>query len=398
LCQQPRVRVNGESAGGLAWVITGGLLFHHGATGGFPASMAIDQAAGHGMAALVNTSGSTTPLLRAAVMTAVKGNDPRQVRPRDTGETARAEWDERAGALARALLDGDYASAHQMLPAESQPKVAALGDPPLRRLVGFPSAIPGKPRNPRRSPGPRPSQVFPRGQAADAVDYAGYSFLLPQKPEDILETLPDHDALLPRRRLEGGCRMSRAAASLAIVRATSRVVLAAPFIASGVEYFRDRRAREEVVRNLGYPVPEADAFIDAAAKTGCGLALAAGFQPELSAAALIADLAPMTVSTHAFWKAEDPRSRAMERNAFILNVAVAGGLLAVITGSRRGKRASSTAPTGVMRCRRLGTYATCKEAASHADPRTTMRYDRARTSLDRHATYIVATYIAGAAR
>jgi site-specific recombinase XerC len=39
-----------------------------------------------------------------------------------------------------------------------------------------------------------------------------------------------------------------------------------------------------------------------------------------------------------------------------------------------------------------------QEAASHADPRTTMRYDRARTSLDRHATYIVAIYIAGAAR
>jgi integrase/recombinase XerD len=38
-----------------------------------------------------------------------------------------------------------------------------------------------------------------------------------------------------------------------------------------------------------------------------------------------------------------------------------------------------------------------QEAASHADPRTTMRYDRARASLDRHATYIVATYIAGAA-
>ena len=38
------------------------------------------------------------------------------------------------------------------------------------------------------------------------------------------------------------------------------------------------------------------------------------------------------------------------------------------------------------------------EAASHADPRTTMRYDRARGSLGRHATYIVAAYIAGAAR
>jgi len=39
-----------------------------------------------------------------------------------------------------------------------------------------------------------------------------------------------------------------------------------------------------------------------------------------------------------------------------------------------------------------------QEAASHADPRTTMQYDRARGSLDRHATYIVAAYIAGAAR
>ena len=39
-----------------------------------------------------------------------------------------------------------------------------------------------------------------------------------------------------------------------------------------------------------------------------------------------------------------------------------------------------------------------QEAGSHADPRTTMRYDRARTSLDRHAICIVAAYPAGAAR
>jgi site-specific recombinase XerD len=39
-----------------------------------------------------------------------------------------------------------------------------------------------------------------------------------------------------------------------------------------------------------------------------------------------------------------------------------------------------------------------QEAASPADPRTTMRYDRARVSLDRHATYIVAAFVAGAAR
>jgi integrase/recombinase XerD len=39
-----------------------------------------------------------------------------------------------------------------------------------------------------------------------------------------------------------------------------------------------------------------------------------------------------------------------------------------------------------------------QEAASHADQRTTMRYDRGRGSLDRHATHIVANFVAGASR
>ena len=36
-------------------------------------------------------------------------------------------------------------------------------------------------------------------------------------------------------------------------------------------------------------------------------------------------------------------------------------------------------------------------AARHADPRTTTRYDRARQNLDRHATYVVTAFVAGAA-
>jgi integrase/recombinase XerD len=35
-----------------------------------------------------------------------------------------------------------------------------------------------------------------------------------------------------------------------------------------------------------------------------------------------------------------------------------------------------------------------QDAAGHADPRTTRRYDRARYSLDRHATYAVAAAVA----
>lgn len=34
-----------------------------------------------------------------------------------------------------------------------------------------------------------------------------------------------------------------------------------------------------------------------------------------------------------------------------------------------------------------------QDALGHADPRTTRRYDRTRHSLDRHATYAVASYL-----
>jgi integrase/recombinase XerD len=43
-------------------------------------------------------------------------------------------------------------------------------------------------------------------------------------------------------------------------------------------------------------------------------------------------------------------------------------------------------------------YVTCRKQPPTPTSRTTMRYDRARTSLDRHATYIVAAYSAGAVR
>jgi integrase len=36
-----------------------------------------------------------------------------------------------------------------------------------------------------------------------------------------------------------------------------------------------------------------------------------------------------------------------------------------------------------------------QDAAGHADPRTTRRYDRARHNLDRHATYAVTAFLSG---
>jgi integrase/recombinase XerD len=71
---------------------------------------------------------------------------------------------------------------------------------------------------------------------------------------------------------------------------------------------------------------------------------------------------------------------------------------------RVARRAGITKPVGPHKLRHAFITAALdagvslrdvQDAASHADPRTTMRYDRARGSLDRHATYVVAAYVAG---
>ncbi len=67
--------------------------------------------------------------------------------------------------------------------------------------------------------------------------------------------------------------------------------------------------------------------------------------------------------------------------------------------AQQGDRASYSAPCLHHRCLGRGCASTRRPRGRvPRRPRTTMRFDRARVSLDRHATYIVATYIAGASR
>jgi integrase/recombinase XerD len=87
-----------------------------------------------------------------------------------------------------------------------------------------------------------------------------------------------------------------------------------------------------------------------------------------------------------------PRSLSVRMNGRML------GRAARTLAQRQGGPGSEHAGAFVRTPRRAVPLRDVQEAASHADPRTTMRYDRARGSLDRHATYIVAAYVAGAAR
>jgi serine-type D-Ala-D-Ala carboxypeptidase/endopeptidase len=73
LCQVPRVPIDERRAGGLAWMIVDGKLWHNGGTGGFAASVGLDCAAGRGIGVLVNTRGRPADELTNAVMLALTG-------------------------------------------------------------------------------------------------------------------------------------------------------------------------------------------------------------------------------------------------------------------------------------------------------------------------------------
>ena len=82
-------------------------------------------------------------------------------------------------------------------------------------------------------------------------------------------------------------------------------------------------------------------------------------------------------------------------------------LAGFLAGYRPRPRQGSVSPSRPARCGTAFITAALdagvplrdvQEAASHADPRTTIRYDRARGGLDRHPACIVAAYVAGAAR
>jgi integrase/recombinase XerD len=86
----------------------------------------------------------------------------------------------------------------------------------------------------------------------------------------------------------------------------------------------------------------------------------------------------------------------------------AGGRMSRHSATRRLRRLSTTAGVTIARMHPhmlRHTYVTTmldagvdlrdvQIAARHADPRTTMRYDRARKNLDRHPNYILAAYMA----
>jgi uncharacterized membrane protein YphA (DoxX/SURF4 family) len=126
---------------------------------------------------------------------------------------------------------------------------------------------------------------------------------------------------------------------MGLVRAVSRLLLAGMFVYGGFDSLRNPGPKVPRARAVTEPLtdaveldqdPEVLVQVNGAVQVGAGVLLALGIVPRLSATALAASLIPTTAAGHRFWEETDPSTRAQQTIHFLKNVAMLGGLLAVI--------------------------------------------------------------------
>jgi uncharacterized membrane protein YphA (DoxX/SURF4 family) len=134
---------------------------------------------------------------------------------------------------------------------------------------------------------------------------------------------------------------------MSLVRRIARPLLAAQFIAGGLDAYRHPTSRAKtaapllakIAPPLGLPDdPELVVRANGAVMMGAGTMLAAGKLPRLSALALVLSLIPTTFAGHPFWEIKDPKQRQQQRLQFQKNLSMLGGLLLAVvdTGGKPG--------------------------------------------------------------
>ena len=130
---------------------------------------------------------------------------------------------------------------------------------------------------------------------------------------------------------------------MGLTRRVAQPLLAASFIAGGVETLLDpgpriQRAREAGLDQIGGTDAATLTRATAAVQVGAGAMLATNRMPRLASLLLAGTLLPTTYAGHPFWTETDKQVKAQQRTSFLKNVGLLGGLL--VTALDRTRRES----------------------------------------------------------
>jgi uncharacterized membrane protein YphA (DoxX/SURF4 family) len=178
---------------------------------------------------------------------------------------------------------------------------------------------------------------------------------------------------------------------MSIVRRIARPLLAASFVAGGLDAvlhpsIRAEAARplvERVAPKLGVPSdPELFVRAGGAAAAVAGTLFAAGRLPRLSSLVLAVTLAPATYVEYPFWQEKDPALKRSQRVLFLKNVGLLGASLITAVDTQgqpglawRGRRAAKDAKRTAKQARRTARRATKDARASATHARDTARLE-----------------------
>lgn len=137
-----------------------------------------------------------------------------------------------------------------------------------------------------------------------------------------------------------------------LMRRIARPLLAAAFIGQGVEALRRPQQAGQTARpafdglqhlpdEITAKVPsdvETFAKANALVQIGGGLLLASGRLPRVAAAALACTVIPGSAGGHMFWMEPDLQRRAQQRQAFLTDVSLIGGLMIAAADTEESPR------------------------------------------------------------
>lgn len=153
------------------------------------------------------------------------------------------------------------------------------------------------------------------------------------------------------------------------IRRLARPMLAATFIAEGVDALRNPQPHVAVAERAGLSDAARLVQLNAATRVGGGLLLAMNRLPRLSALALAASAVPTTAVRNAFWSESDPQAKAAKRSGFVTDLGLLGGLL-IATADTGGRESVPHAAARVSRRaqrRAAKRVARLEQAAQHIE-------------------------------
>lgn len=114
-----------------------------------------------------------------------------------------------------------------------------------------------------------------------------------------------------------------------ILTLVGRLLIAALFLPAGLSKLTGFEGTAGYIASVGLPLPAVGAALAIVVEIAGSLALIAGFQTRIAAAALALFTLVATFFFHAFW-AVAPEQAYVQQLMFFKNVAVVGGLLVLV--------------------------------------------------------------------